>query len=213
MEQINGVEYFDSEFPGGDRASAHFAIRTVPLRADSPLSVRSNSMNAIVYSSDPWAGILEHLEQATSLNHEASTWIASRLAEFLCRNTEPDDDWSASDVANAPPERSDCLPRPGFRVVERDERDVVISWQDSTRGRLADQRWRRCTAYASGVCAMSGGQIRRGDYIYRPLRRLSNFANLGDTILASIIDGAYEDTPASPAKQPAARTPRGQTRR
>lgn len=170
-------------------------------------------MNAIIYSSDPWAGVLEHLEQATSLNREANTWVASRLAEFLCRNTEPEYDWSAPYVLNAPHVRADCQTRPEFTVVDRDERDVVISWQDATRGRLADQRWRRCTAYASGVCAMSGGKIRRGDQIYRPLRRLSNFANLGDTILASIIDGAYEDTPTSLARRPAVRPSRRQTRR
>lgn len=170
-------------------------------------------MNAFAYSSDHWAGVVEHLEQANSLNREASTWVASRLAEFLHRNTEPDYDWSASNLPNAPLVQADCQTKPEFTIVDRDERDIVISWQDSTRGRLADQRWRRCTAYARGVCVMSGGQIRRGDRIYRPIRRLSNFANLGDTILASIIDGADEETPTSPARQPVLHPPRKQTRR
>jgi len=166
-------------------------------------------MNATLYSSDPWAGVLEHLEQATSLDRESSTWAVSRLALFLYRSTGPDYHWPASDVLNAPIDRTDCPTGPGFSVVERsDERDVVISWQDSTRGRLADQRWRRCTAYVEGVCAMSGRQIRRGDDIYRPLRRVSKFANLGEMILAATIDGAHEGTPASssvPASQSAVR--------
>lgn len=157
-------------------------------------------MIAIVYASDPWTGVLEHLEEATSLNRESSTWAASRLAQHLYETTGPDYHWPASGGLSAPLERTDCQTWPGFTVVERcDERDIVISWQDSTRGRLGDQRWRLGTASASGVCAMSGGQVRPGDRVYRPLRRVSKSANPGDMILATAIDSVYEDTPASPS--------------
>jgi hypothetical protein len=155
-------------------------------------------MNAIVYASDPWAGVLEHLEEATSLNRESSTWAASQLAQLLCETTGPDYRWPASGGLSAPLERTDCQTWPVFTVVERcDERDIVISWQDSTRGRLGDQRWRLGTASASGVCAMSGRQIRRGDCAYRPLRRVSKLPNRGDMILAIAIDSVYQDTPAT----------------
>lgn len=173
--------------------------RAVTRQSAPSVKSRGNAMNPIVYASDPWAGVLEHLEEATSLNRETSAWATSRLAQLLYETAGPDYYWPASGGQTAPLERTDCQTWPGFTVVERcDERDIVISWQDSTRGRLGDQRWRLGTASGSGVCAMSGGQIRRGDCIYRPLRRASKFASPGDMILATAIDSVHEDTPASP---------------
>jgi hypothetical protein len=150
-------------------------------------------MNATVYPSDPWAGVLEHLEEATSLNRESNKWTGSRLAQLLTEVTGTGYRWQISATPAAPIERTDCQNREGFTVVERsDERDIVISWQDPTRGYLGEQRWRIGTASSSGICALSGRPIRRGDRIFRPMRPTSRHPNFGDMILAAAIDSAYE---------------------
>jgi hypothetical protein len=139
-------------------------------------------MNATVYPSDPWAGVLEHLEEATSLNRESNKWTGSRLAQLLTEVTGTGYRWQISATPAAPIERTDCQNREGFTVVERsDERDIVISW-----------RWRIGTASSSGICALSGRPIRRGDRIFRPMRPTSRHPNFGDMILAAAIDSAYE---------------------
>ncbi|WP_175148330.1 DUF3331 domain-containing protein [Paraburkholderia ultramafica] len=155
-------------------------------------------MKATVFASDPWASVLEHLQEATSLDREASKWTGSRLTQFLCEATRPDYRWHTSARPEARIGGSDCQLRRGLKVVERtDERDVVISWEDPTRGRLGDQRWRLGTASASGVCAISGKPIKRGDCVFKPMRNTSRFPDLGDMILAAAVDSVYEYKPAT----------------
>jgi hypothetical protein len=150
-------------------------------------------MNATVYPSDPWGGVLEHLEEATSLNRESNKWKGSRLAQFLHEVTGANYRWQVSAAPAAPGERTDGQKRQRFRVVERsDERDIIISWQDPTRGHVGEQRWRFGTASTSGICALSGRPIRRGDFVFRPMRPTSRRPEFGDMILAAAIDSAYE---------------------
>ena len=153
-------------------------------------------MNATVDTFDPWTGVLEHLQEATSLTRESNEWARSRLARFLSETTGPDYRWQVSAVLRAAIEPPDCPKPQGLTLVERsDDRDIIVSWQDPTRGRCGDQRWRRGIATVSGACAMSGRQIKRGDYVFRPLRHTSRLPNLGNMILAAAVDDVCEYKP------------------
>ena len=45
---------------------------------------------------------------------------------------------------------------------------ATVAWRDSTSGCYEDQIWRGVVARTSGVCAVSGRSIKRGDRVYRP---------------------------------------------
>lgn len=52
-------------------------------------------------------------------------------------------------------------------------------------GRLDDQLWRVCIARTAGVCQLSGSTVRRGDVVFRPMRRKKGSpAGAHDLILA-----------------------------
>jgi hypothetical protein len=75
-------------------------------------------------------------------------------------------------------------------ALERtDDYALLISWSDATRGHYAYQRWVIGTSRGRGRCALSGGEIRRGDAIYRPQWRGPWCpANGADMILAAALD-------------------------
>lgn len=76
------------------------------------------------------------------------------------------------------------------RVLERrSENSVIILWQDATRCHYGDQVWCRCRSARTGICALSGNAIRRGDPIYRPRRGAFPPANAQAMILASALEG------------------------
>ncbi|NPT42766.1 DUF3331 domain-containing protein [Paraburkholderia sp. 1N] len=75
------------------------------------------------------------------------------------------------------------------RVLERrSENSVVILWQDATRCHYGDQVWFRCRSARTGICALSGNTIGRGDPIYRPRQGHRPPANALAMILASAIE-------------------------
>ncbi|MCG5077639.1 DUF3331 domain-containing protein [Paraburkholderia sp. RG36] len=77
--------------------------------------------------------------------------------------------------------------RAHLAVVETwSENLVSVSWSDSTSGRYSEQPWRLCIARKGGICALTGASIRRGDRVYRPLRKLMS-ANAGWVVLASAL--------------------------
>jgi hypothetical protein len=80
------------------------------------------------------------------------------------------------------------------RVVSLIERTssstVTIAWQDSTSCFYGAQIWRVAKAKVSGVCAMSGVQIIRGDRIFHPRHSKPAPVNAGAMILASAIAAA-----------------------
>jgi hypothetical protein len=67
---------------------------------------------------------------------------------------------------------------------------VTIAWRDATSCSYGAQIWLVANAKVSGVCAMSGARIKRGDRIFHP--RHSNPAPVNATamILASAIAAA-----------------------
>lgn len=64
---------------------------------------------------------------------------------------------------------------------------VTIAWRDSTHCSYGDQLWQVSRARRSGVCAMSGRAIRRGDLVYQPRRIRPKPLNDGAMILASVL--------------------------
>lgn len=80
------------------------------------------------------------------------------------------------------------------RVVSLVERTssstITIAWRDSTSCSYAAQIWMGANAKVSGVCAMSGAKINRGDRIYHPRHSNPAPVNAGAMILASAIAAA-----------------------
>ncbi|WP_250515953.1 DUF3331 domain-containing protein [Caballeronia sp. INDeC2] len=76
------------------------------------------------------------------------------------------------------------------KLIERPSTTTAtIEWRDSTRCCYGDQVWRAMRARTAGVCAMSGREIRPGDYVYGPNPRPVP-GNAGAMILASVLDQA-----------------------
>lgn len=65
---------------------------------------------------------------------------------------------------------------------------VVLSWRDPTSCSYGYQVWNKGVAKRSGMCAMSGAPIRRGDTIYRPALKSPMPVNASAMILAICID-------------------------
>jgi hypothetical protein len=65
---------------------------------------------------------------------------------------------------------------------------VTIAWRDATSCFYGAQIWRAARAKASGVCAMSGAGIKRGDRIFHPRQSKPAPVNAKAMILASVID-------------------------
>jgi len=65
-----------------------------------------------------------------------------------------------------------------------------LAWRDSTSCSYGAQIWMGANAKVSGVCAMSGAQIKRGDRIFHPRHSKPAPVNAGAMILASAIDAA-----------------------
>jgi hypothetical protein len=67
---------------------------------------------------------------------------------------------------------------------------ITIAWRDSTSCSYGAQIWMVAKAKVSGVCAMSGALIKRGDRIFHPRHSKPAPINATAMILASAIDAA-----------------------
>jgi hypothetical protein len=76
------------------------------------------------------------------------------------------------------------------RIVEWSERSLTIVWHDPTACSYVDQRWMRSKSSGSGVCALSGAVICRGEDIFKPSRSKPTPANAGAMILVSALPPA-----------------------
>jgi hypothetical protein len=65
---------------------------------------------------------------------------------------------------------------------------IVLSWRDPTGCRYGYQTWCKAAAKRSGICAMSGASIRRGDMIFRPRLKGQRPANASAMVLAKHVD-------------------------
>ncbi|SAL13523.1 hypothetical protein AWB71_00413 [Caballeronia peredens] len=75
---------------------------------------------------------------------------------------------------------------PISRIEWSTQSTILVSWSDATAGRREDQAWRACIARGAGVCKLTGSAVRRGDLIFRPIRRGRGMpATAPDMILAA----------------------------
>jgi hypothetical protein len=74
-----------------------------------------------------------------------------------------------------------------IRILDFTERGIVVSWHDSTSCHYGDQRWIRAKARRTGVCALTGMPVSRGEYVYRPAQA-PRPVNSGAMILASAVE-------------------------
>ncbi|HEV3427709.1 MAG TPA: DUF3331 domain-containing protein [Paraburkholderia sp.] len=65
---------------------------------------------------------------------------------------------------------------------------ISVSWSDPTSGHYTEQLWRLCIARKRGQCALTGGDIQRGDKIYRPFVRGTTPINADWAVLASALE-------------------------
>lgn len=82
-----------------------------------------------------------------------------------------------------------CNPRDvTIRLLERQgAATATIAWHDATRCSYGYQTWQVTRARHSGVCAMSGRVVRRGDEIFKPRLYRQQALNAGEMILASVL--------------------------
>jgi hypothetical protein len=75
-------------------------------------------------------------------------------------------------------------------VLERPSASsALVSWRDSTLCSYGFQLWHRSVSRRSGICALSGCEIRRGDSVYQP-RSHPRPLNACAMILSSHIESA-----------------------
>ncbi|WP_394365042.1 DUF3331 domain-containing protein [Paraburkholderia kirstenboschensis] len=105
---------------------------------------------------------------------------------------------SATTFRGHRPAHADCrheaYKRCAIRVLERQSRTTAtVAWSDSTACRYGEQLWQRCIARKTGICALSGQAIAKGDAVYSPrvLRRAPQ--NIDAMILASVMEATTSD--------------------
>jgi hypothetical protein len=68
-------------------------------------------------------------------------------------------------------------------------RSISITWHDSTAACYAEQLWMRRAARSSGLCALTGMMVRRGDSVYSPASRAAiRPLNCTQMILAAAVE-------------------------
>ncbi|MGF6768770.1 hypothetical protein P3T18_001240 [Paraburkholderia sp. GAS199] len=79
-----------------------------------------------------------------------------------------------------------------IRVIDRPSPSTAtVAWRDPTHCSYGDQVWHACHARLSGVCALSGKGIKRGDAIYKPRPCRPAPVNAGAMILFAILNDAF----------------------
>ncbi|MFD1554691.1 DUF3331 domain-containing protein [Paraburkholderia silviterrae] len=84
---------------------------------------------------------------------------------------------------------ADAYPRCAVKVIERQgPSGATVAWSDPTACCYGEQLWRRCVARKSGICALSGQAIARGEAVYRPRFVQPAPRNFEAMILASVME-------------------------
>jgi len=121
---------------------------------------------------DPWSQIIGRL---------SAHW--HETASVVCQASGRRKRRSRTVTAHA------ALRVPTIRSIEwQTDATVIVSWSDATRGNYLDQTWRVGYARVTGICALSGMSVKRGDLVFRPFHRgAAPPSNALDMILASVL--------------------------
>ncbi|WP_109480475.1 DUF3331 domain-containing protein [Paraburkholderia sp. C35] len=129
---------------------------------------------------DPWSHIVSGLHERKAINAQPDSALAVRHARERNSPMPPA-------MANAASIR---------RIEWQTTCTILVSWSDSTLGRIEDQTWRAGFARASGVCGLTGEPVRRGDPVFRPLQRGGVLPrNAFDMIRADRLSASNTGTP------------------
>jgi hypothetical protein len=79
-----------------------------------------------------------------------------------------------------------------IQILDMTGQSVFLSWHDSTACHYDYQRWTRTKARKGGTCALSGAQIMRGTYVYRP-SQVPRPVNSESMILASAVEALIRE--------------------
>ncbi|GAB6852420.1 DUF3331 domain-containing protein [Paraburkholderia kururiensis] len=133
---------------------------------------------------DPWTQTLGLLSQLCG----GDTRPAARGREAQAARMAGSAAASAG-TSSAPAQPGSAMRRSvSLSVIERPtSTTVTIAWRDATHCSYGDQLWHVARARRSGICAMSGRAIRRGDLVYHPRRSRPKPLNDGAMILASVL--------------------------
>ncbi|CAB3676737.1 hypothetical protein LMG24238_02400 [Paraburkholderia sediminicola] len=83
------------------------------------------------------------------------------------------------------------------QAVERqNDRAMLLSWSDATRGHFGDQRWISAKSRCKGRCVLTGSVIRRGDTVYRLQRRGSGCTTIGSEMILAVALGRMAEQDA-----------------
>ncbi|WP_250475052.1 DUF3331 domain-containing protein [Caballeronia sp. GAFFF1] len=74
-----------------------------------------------------------------------------------------------------------------IKILDLAERAVIVSWHDSTSCHYDYQKWFKAKARKTGICALSGREIHRGAYVFRP-SQAHRPVNSESMILASAVE-------------------------
>jgi Domain of unknown function (DUF3331) len=80
-------------------------------------------------------------------------------------------------------------PRPTIHVLDRPTpRTAAISWSDPGACHYGYQIWDMAPSKQTGVCVLSGSEIRIGDMVYTPRQDEPAPINAGEMIAAAYVD-------------------------
>ena len=125
---------------------------------------------------DPWSDIVETLGQWRSGRVGVGSHLASTKASARYR--------TKTQVIGL-----------AIRIVERPTVGrVTLSWRDPLGCSYGNQEWYLSCARRSGICALSGLEIRRGDAVYRPRPTRPPALNADAMIREDILDDLHGHT-------------------
>jgi hypothetical protein len=124
---------------------------------------------------DPWIQTIQLLSPGSQLPDvdDQRTFTARRRASSGCKS-----------AFSADPSHHQVV-----SLIERTTSSTAtFAWRDPTSCSYGEQIWRAARAKVSGICAISGARIKRGDLIFHPQRSKLAPANAGAMILASALN-------------------------
>jgi Domain of unknown function (DUF3331) len=151
-------------------AEACFASSPADARHERAASNELESSQPERQKSHQWSQIAKALEHGgPAKNHIGAPYSVSSTKSPASKRRQIDFDIHNINVV--------VLDRPTSSTV-------LISWKDSTRCNYGYQLWHLAKSRKSGICALSGKQIKVGDLVYRPYAGRLDPLNAGAMILA-----------------------------
>jgi hypothetical protein len=144
---------------------------------------------------DAWTQTLFLLEELSAFSENGAG--RAGLRHLQSGNSHHSDERNSRDHFGNEPEHTrrsrtfaaSADPHADITILERLSPSAIVLRWCSCYCHYGEQLWIRRTARGTGICAMTGGRIRRGDSVFRPRYRVPNLpANFAEMIYASAIE-------------------------